>query len=228
MSLIKLHSRHSQPQQLLPHKDYGEVQALAPSMTSSDHASRTHQSHVHLLLHLGAVSRNSCLFGAGRFDVPIPPLHPHRQSDHVASILYIADFLTQFCKVLATKPITFQQLCTCLHPGTSPDALLASNPLPTTAGGRSATAAAKLAGSAAVGGASRSQAAAVGGRSGTAGLSNGAVAQHGRGVSNGGCTNGGGAAALGIPDDAKAADGNGALFDVYRGLLQFLLQVNWL
>lgn len=169
--------------------------------------------------------------------MPIPPLHPHRQSDHVASILYIADFLTQFCKVLATKPITFQQLCACLHPGTSPNALLASNPLPTTAGGRSAAAAAKLAGSAAaaklacsaaVGSAGRNQATAVGGRPGIAGLSNGAVAQHGGGVSNGGCTNGGGAAALGTPDDAKTADGNAALFDVYRGLLQFLLQVNWL
>lgn len=153
--------------------------------------------------------------------MPIPPLHPHRQSDHVASILYIADFLTQFSKVLATKPITFQELCTCLHPGASPNTLLASHP----AGPRSGAPTAKAAGSAAVGGAGRSQTTAVGGHGSTAGLSNGAVAQHGRGVGGSGCPNGSAAAVLRTCSDAKAADGNGALFDVYRGLLQFLLQV---
>lgn len=143
--------------------------------------------------------------------MPIPPLHPPKQSDHVASILYIADFLTQFSKVLAIKPVTFQDLCASLHPGTSPNALLASNTA-TAAGGRlAAAAAAKLAGSAAVGGAGRSQATALGVNASTTGLSNG-VSQQSGAV----CGSGGG---------KLVADGSGALFDLYRGLLQFLLQV---
>ena len=169
---------------------------------------------------------------AGRFDVPIPPLHPVKQSDHVASILYIADFLTQFSKVLAIKPVTFPELCACLHPGASLNALLASNPTTTAAGRSSAAAAAKHA----MGGPGRGQATAVAGASGRsqatavainasgAGLSNGVV-QQGGAVGNGTATHGGGGAVSGGCDE-KVAEANGALFELYRGLLQFLLQVS--
>lgn len=56
-----------------------------------------------------------------------------------------------------------------------------------------------------------------------AGLSNGVV-QQGGAVGGGTSTNGGGDAASGGHGE-KAADANGALFGLYRGLLQFLLQV---
>lgn len=149
----------------------------------------------------------------------------------MASILYIADFLTQFNKVLAIKPVTFQELCGCLHPGASLDALLAFNSTATAAGRSSAAAAAKHAvgglgrGQAtAVGGAGRSLATAVGINASGAGLSNGVV-QQGGAVGNGTATNGSGGAASG-GCGGKAAEANGALFELYRGLLQFLLQVS--
>ena len=175
--------------------------------------------------------QGSCAPVAGRFDVPIPPLHPPKQSDHVASILYIADFLTQFSKVLAIKPVAFQELCACLHPGASPNALLASNPPFMAAGRSSAAAAAKhpMGGpgrgqATAVAGAGKSHATAVGVNAGGAGLSNG-VLQQGQPVGNGTAPNGGGGAASGGCGE-KEAEANVALFDLYRGLLQFLLQVS--
>ena len=152
---------------------------------------------------------------AGRFDVPIPPMHPPKQSDHVASILYIADFLTQFTKVLAIKAITFQELCACLHPHTPPNALLDS------VSRSSAATTARAAGSTAVGAASKGQVATVGLNGITVTLSNGTVQQKsalGSSVSN--CD----AAASGRHDERVAA-GHEALFELYRGLLQFLLQV---
>ena len=168
--------------------------------------------------------QDQCASVAGRFDVPIPPLHPPKQSDHVASILYIADFLTQFSKVLSIKPVTFQELCACLHPGASPNALLASNPTTTTAGRSFAAAAAKHAvggpgrGQAtAVGGASRSQVTAVDVHASGAGLSNGVI-QQGQAVGTNGAVSGG--------CGEKAVEVNSALFELYRGLLQFLLQVS--
>ena len=173
-----------------------------------------------------------CASVAGRFDVPIPPLHPVKQSDHVASILYIADFLTQFSKVLAIKPVTFQDLCACLHPGTSPNALLASTPATTAARRSSAAAAAKHAvggpgrgPGTAVDSAGRSQATAVGVNASGAGLSNGVV-QQGGAVGNGTATKDGGGSAASGGCGEKEAEANGALFELYRGLLQFLLQVS--
>lgn len=74
-----------------------------------------------------------------------------------------------------------------------------------------------------MGGTGRSQATAVGCNASGAGLSNGVV-QHGEAVGGGTSTNGGGAAASGGHGE-KATDANGALFGLYRGLLQFLLQV---
>ena len=157
------------------------------------------------------------LFPAGRFDVPIPHMHPPKQSDHVASILYIADFLTQFTKVLAIKPVTFQELCACLHPSTPPNALLDYTP----AGRPSAAAAARAGGATAVGAAGRGHTTAVGVNGSAAGLSNGAGQ---RSVALGGAVSNGDGAAAGRHDERVAA-GNEALFELYRGLLQFLLQV---
>ena len=57
-----------------------------------------------------------------------------------------------------------------------------------------------------------------------AGLSNGVV-QQGGAVGNGTATKGGGGAASGGCGE-KEAEANGALFELYRGLLQFLLQVS--
>jgi len=145
-----------------------------------------------------------CVEIAGRFDVPIPPMQPAKQSDHVASMLYIADFLTQFTKVLAIQPITFQELSACLHPNTPANALL--EPSTTAVAPRGA------ARPAAVGGVARGAATAA--ANGVAApVSNGAM-------SNGPVPNG---AAKGA--DAITAAGGEALFELYRGLLQFLLQV---
>ncbi len=118
--------------------------------------------------------------------MPIPPLQPAKQSDHVASMLYIADFLTQFTKVLAIKPITFQELSACLHPHTPANALL--DPA-ATAGNRAAAVAV-----------------------------NGAVA-------NGVLANG--VRDSGDDSEGITAAGSEALFELYRGLLQFLLQVSF-
>ena len=166
-------------------------------------------------MNLATVSPKVVCLNAGRFDVPIPPMHPPKQSDHVASILYIADFLTQFTKVLAIKPITFQELCACLHPHTPPNALFDF------VSRLSAAATARTAASSAVAGAGRGQAAAVGLNGSAAGLSNGAVRQKG---ALGGSVSNGDAAELGGHDE-RAAAGHEALFELYRGLLQFLLQV---
>lgn len=141
----------------------------------------------------------------------------------MASILYIADFLTQFSKVLSIKPVTFQELCACLHPGASPNALLASNPTTATAGRSFAAAAAKHA----VAGPGRGQATAVGVHASGAGLSNGVI-QQGRALGNGTTTTNGGGGAVSGGCGEKAAEVNGALFELYRGLLQFLLQVSCL
>ena len=145
-------------------------------------------------------------FGAGRFDVPIPPLQPRKQSDHVASMLYIADFLTQFTQVLAIKPITFQQLSACLHPNTLPNALLDPPAVAATHG----TAVAAVKGTHGP----PAKAVAANGIAGAGPTSNGP-----RAVANG----------LGSNSDASTGSipaGNEGLFELYRGLLQFLLQVN--
>lgn len=136
--------------------------------------------------------------------MPVPPLQPPKQSAHVASMLYIADFLTQFTKVLAIKPISFQELSACLHPNTpsitllDPPATIASRD-PDGAAGRPT----------AVGSAATAPVA-----NGVAGpMSNGTVA-------TGSAQNGPG---KGV--DGMTPAGSEALFELYRGLLQFLLQV---
>ena len=132
-------------------------------------------------------------------------MQPAKQSDHVASMLYIADFLTQFTKVLAIQPITFQELSACLHPNIPANALL--EPSTTAVAPRGA------ARSAAVGSVARGPATTAAANGVTASVSNGAI-------SNGPVPNG---AAKGA--DAITAAGGEALFELYRGLLQFLLQV---
>ncbi|DBB13479.1 TPA: hypothetical protein ACH3X3_000533 [Trebouxia sp. C0006] len=158
-------------------------------------------------LELIAEQRHRSSYTSGsssRFDVPIPPMQPAKQSDHVASMLYIADFLTQFTKVLAIQPITFQELSACLHPNTPANALL--EPSTTAVAPRGA------ARPAAVGSVARGPATAAASNGVTAPVSNGAM-------SNGPMPNG---AAKGA--DAITAAGGEALFELYRGLLQFLLQ----
>lgn len=145
-------------------------------------------------------------FDAGRFDVPIPPLQPRKQSDHVASMLYIADFLTQFTQVLAIKPITFRELSACLHPNTLPNALLDPPAVAATHG----TAVAAVKGTHGP----PAKAVAANGIAGAGPTSNGP-----RAVANG----------LGSNSDASTGSipaGHEGLFELYRGLLQFLLQVN--
>ncbi|DBA92727.1 TPA: hypothetical protein ACH3X1_002933 [Trebouxia sp. C0004] len=141
---------------------------------------------------------------SSRFDVPIPPMQPAKQSDHVASMLYIADFLTQFTKVLAIQPITFQQLSACLHPYTPANALLEPSTTAVVPRG--------VARPAAVGGVARGAATAASANGVTAPVSNGAIL-------NGLMPNHAGKGA-----DAITAAGGEALFELYRGLLQFLLQ----
>ena len=151
------------------------------------------------------ITAHCCAAIAGRFDVPIPPMQPAKQSDHVASMLYIADFLTQFTKVLAIQPITFQELSACLHPNTPTNALL--KPSATAVAPRGAVR------PAAVGSVARGAATAAAANGVTAPVSNGTIP-------NGPVPNG---AAKGA--DAITAAGGEALFGLYRGLLQFLLQV---
>ncbi len=151
------------------------------------------------------ITAHCCAAIAGRFDVPIPPMQPAKQSDHVASMLYIADFLTQFTKVLAIQPITFQELSACLHPNTPTNALL--EPSATAVAPRGAVR------PAAVGSVARGAATAAAANGVTAPVSNGTIP-------NGPVPNG---AAKGA--DAITAAGGEALFGLYRGLLQFLLQV---
>ena len=154
-------------------------------------------------------------------DIPLPPLHPRDQSDHVATMLYIVDFLSQFSKVLAMKPISFQDFCQSLHstaaasapPNPAPSAASdvhpsdARNTQPRDAAGAqtSAPGLPDLAAPSAV-------------VNGTSGLTAAVL-----GVANGVATNGLLASA---GADLQADDGDSTvLFDVYRGLLQFLLQV---
>ena len=160
--------------------------------------------HIFVSCAPGAVWAQTGLYIAGRFDVPVPPLQPPKQSAHVASMLYIADFLTQFTKVLAIKPISFQELSACLHPNTPSNDLL-DPPAPT---------------------ASRDPAAAPGrptaaGSVATAPVANGVAGP----MSNGTIAKGPARNGAGKGVDGMTPAGSEALFELYRGLLQFLLQV---
>lgn len=178
---------------------------LVGSLNDTLVSSRCQCTSWYLLALLGwSGSTHWCVCIAGRFDVPVPPLQPPKQSAHVASMLYIADFLTQFTKVLAIKPISFLELSACLHPNTPSNTLL--DPPATTASRDPAGAAGRPT---AVGSDATAPVA-----NGVAGLmSNGTIAK-------GPAQNGAGKGA-----DGMTAAGSEALFELYRGLLQFLLQV---
>ena len=154
-------------------------------------------------------------------DIPLPPLHPRDQSDHVATMLYIVDFLSQFSKVLAMKHISFQDFCQSLYStaaaSTPPDAAPISAPsthpnaAPNAQTGDAASVQASAAGCSDL----AAPSAVV---NGTADLTDAPS-----GIANGVATNG---LLAGAAADLQAEDGDSTvLFDVYRGLLQFLLQV---
>lgn len=138
-------------------------------------------------------------------DVPLPPVHSLEQSNHVATMLYIVDFLAQFSKVLAMKPVSFQDFCHSLYS-------TAAIGQPTDATAKAAaTAEQRLHGSDLV--ALAAPDAIVNGH-----------AERAPGTLSNVLGNG-----LLASIDAAAQDADGdstVLFDVYRGLLQFLLQVN--
>lgn len=121
-------------------------------------------------------------------------------------MLYIVDFLTQFSKVLAMKPISFKDFCQSLYSTAAtiapPDGAATANP---TAHAHAqlpgSTLAALAAPSAVVNGYSNSAPGSV-----NEVLSNGLLAS------------------IGAEDQVTGGDST-VLFDVYRGLLQFLLQV---
>ena len=147
--------------------------------------------------------------------MPIPPLQSVKQSDHVASMLYVADFLNQFTKVLAIKPTTFEELASYLHPTIPPDTLLEPAALRATAGAASGSTGGAR--STAVGASGKVHAATVVPNGTAVAVPNGAVPGSGPSSSSNGT------AANGADEGASA--GNEGLFELYRGLLQFLLQV---
>ena len=128
--------------------------------------------------------------------MPLPPLQPADQSDHVATMLYIVDFLSQFSKVVAMQSITFQDFFQSLHAtaaasggGLSPGTALLALATPSAAVNGSV-------------GATESVSCTVSGD-----FANGVAAE------------GGG-------DGQSPSSDSTPLFHVYRGLLQFLLQVS--
>lgn len=144
-------------------------------------------------------------------DVPLPPLHPRDESDHVATMLYIVDFLSQFSKVLAMKPISFQDFCQSLNSTAA------------------ASAPPNAAAIAMPGAAPNAEPSAPLNASGLAALAdpsavvNGAVG-HAESEPNAVSSANGLLATAGATDQADGGDST-VLFDAYRGLLQFLLQV---
>ena len=143
-------------------------------------------------------------------DVPLPPLHPHDESDHVATMLYIVDFLSQFSKVLAMKPISFQDFCQSLN------STAAASAPPSAA----ATAMPGVASSAEPG--APLNASGLAALAAPSAVVNGAVG-HAESEPNAVSSVNGLLATAGATDQA---DGDSTvLFDAYRGLLQFLLQV---